>query len=834
MQPQTRFPMRYSASQSIKRGLTALMLMIVISGPLAGEDTSAKSERGAEPARKKVVRKKVKSMSREDSGKLSAQIEVHYVERICHPSAEQLRKLQELADKSRKQIEDAKNKEAEEHARKSDRKPLLPAYVQDFEYQRGIRKALSQSAKDTLTADQLARYRADCEARESFRRNMQARQTVVFLDQQLVLSAEQRDSLESLLTNSKNGFQYDSSKDRNSQLLSKIGDQAIDPLLDELQRTVWKEQMKLHWDYPDAYDKFDAFQKQARSERDADGKATREKDASVSLPDDIFDGLVFQADRNAAGARRRLERHLELELTEINRICKLTDSQKSDLGKRMAAEFNQRFEQVEARRKAYKSVSPLALFRIYGDRETKYDRLLFGEVSYLAKFLKKTLTPQQDAAYQKVIKERRSYCFRGLFDQSMAGFDDALGLDAEQHAAFYKLLSENTKIPEKFRHNYADDLALSRQVKKIANETFDIILDPPQLARLNDDLSPKEGSVDGSAISLAAELNEEAALESDSSSRKERPSDRIAQPAVPALVKQGLGWLPVETETVIATQSFTMPEFTLDDFQGGGDFKLQLQQLPLLDLVALEKGKYLQPFVGKRIALALRGGRNFELVTKFGGHRSEGCTILVFAEDLGKTKAEWTELLQRGKSEVRKIEGQEVFVFPIALPMSNLFPPEKWQGTYLVVLSPNIVLCASSDRYLEDLLKCVNAKPEKRALPDNLPIWNRVDTSAPAWMVRQIPVAQKDRLVDAVSWTSTDDWFQAVYIPVRGATEKVQKEVQNRWNPAPNQAEPDVERLADGTIVFSKPIDQLTPIGPLGMHWWVYVLQAENGNVGTQ
>ena len=102
---------------------------------------------------------------------------------------------------------------------------------------------------------------------------------------------------------------------------------------------------------------------------------------------------------------------------------------------------------------------------------------------------------------------------------------------------------------------------------------------------------------------------------------------------------------------------------------------------------------------------------------------------------------------------MRTLVGREVFVFPSTTVMESGFIQTKWQGTYYVLLKPNTVLCASSDRYLESVLRRVDEAPQARALPDNLPEWKQVNFDAPAWMLRHVPKAQEK--VHAVGATAS-------------------------------------------------------------------------------
>ena len=100
----------------------------------------------------------------------------------------------------------------------------------------------------------------------------------------------------------------------------------------------------------------------------------------------------------------------------------------------------------------------------------------------------------------------------------------------------------------------------------------------------------------------------------------------------------------------------------------------------------------------------------------------------------------------------------------------------------LVLLKPKIVLCASSDRYLESVLRRVNQTPETRALPDNLPEWKQVDFDASVWMLRHIPnVGERAHIVGATATFMTNG-FRVVYIP-KGGSELNIKQIREEWLP---------------------------------------------------
>src|SRR5205823_12624482 len=72
--------------------------------------------------------------------------------------------------------------------------------------------------------------------------------------------------------------------------------------------------------------------------------------AQPVVADEQFDQWVFQQDRNASGARQRLESLLALQVEDIERACKLTKTQKKKLqlaGRGDIKRFFDRYETVK-------------------------------------------------------------------------------------------------------------------------------------------------------------------------------------------------------------------------------------------------------------------------------------------------------------------------------------------------------------------------------------------------------------------------------------------------------------------------------------------------------
>jgi hypothetical protein len=214
------------------------------------------------------------------------------------------------------------------------------------------------------------------------------------------------------------------------------------------------------------------------------------------------------------------------------------------------------------------------------------------------------------------------------------------------------------------------------------------------------------------------------------------------------------------------------------------------------------------PLRGRKIECIVRGARNYDGVSKMGCLRSEGCSIIVFDTDLGDAASKWTEGLRKGAKAVKTLAGHEVFVFPSGTFLDHFSKEAEWQGAYFVLLKPNTVLCASSDRYLESVLRRVNDAPKSRALPDNVPEWKQVDLDAPVWMLRHIPEAGERSHTVGSTAAFRRSGFRVVYVPKSGSAMNIEQ-IRAEWLPA-NSFDAQIlrdqlktVRQSDGTVVVS-------------------------------
>jgi hypothetical protein len=266
-----------------------------------------------------------------------------------------------------------------------------------------------------------------------------------------------------------------------------------------------------------------------------------------------------------------------------------------------------------------------------------------------------------------------------------------------------------------------------------------------------------------------------------------------------------MAWLPLDTETLVVAQSFKLPSLkergvaARDARSAARDFEFLMHLYALEGLFDLDKGEYLEALAGTRAVLALRGARNFDVVSSFGSLRNEGCSIIVFENRLDDA---WLGKLQADSKEVRKIAGRDMFVFPSTAVMEPWEKEKPWQGTFIALLGPDTLLCATSDEYLKDVLKRVDGAPADRAFGDDLPEWASIDPKSPGWLLRHLP-ERKGRIINGLTLTFSKDRFRVAYFPAANSSKYVDTYAREAWIAADPNVRPDIQREGDGTVTVS-------------------------------
>jgi hypothetical protein len=292
------------------------------------------------------------------------------------------------------------------------------------------------------------------------------------------------------------------------------------------------------------------------------------------------------------------------------------------------------------------------------------------------------------------------------------------------------------------------------------------------------------------------------------------PSAAIAGAPAP-LVKAFepyLKWLPSDTETLLGGQDLLIPfrreQIVKDDKV---DFVQVARTFVAGDINLLDAGKVWEPLADRKVALALSGGRNYEGVSSFGGHRCEGCTILVLEKELPERGEDWIKAIRPKAKEVRKMGEREVLVFPSMVEMEAIFKLKPWQGTFILLLNAKTILCATSDAYLKEVLEQIDHPAEGPSRLGQRQEWKYVEPNSAAFMIRQVPEREMPRTLQAIVWNQSKRESKLIYVPSPKSLPAVEKYVRMRWNKAihPNVK---IERIAEDVVIAAFSTDGFSTI----------------------
>jgi hypothetical protein len=161
-----------------------------------------------------------------------------------------------------------------------------------------------------------------------------------------------------------------------------------------------------------------------------------------------------------------------------------------------------------------------------------------------------------------------------------------------------------------------------------------------------------------------------------------------------------------------------------------------MQSLAVGPVGYMQKGAYGEELSGRPIALAIGGGREFEVVSAFGELRYQGCHILVFNDPLEPGISKFDKRLRMESKEIRKVEGHDVFVFDSAFVKESIYKTKDWERVLIARPDKNLVLCATQEEFLREVLRRRSSGSKDHAIPADRAIWKYLDRNSPAWMVR--------------------------------------------------------------------------------------------------
>jgi len=200
-------------------------------------------------------------------------------------------------------------------------------------------------------------------------------------------------------------------------------------------------------------------------------------------------------------------------------------------------------------------------------------------------------------------------------------------------------------------------------------------------------------------------------------------------------LNQVLGWLPVDTETVLgANGPFAWDPKALSDDSPpqerltATELEMQSRMFPLT-LLNFKNGGFGDFVKRKTVSLAIEGSRGFRPPSALGLMRYEGCLIMVFIPTVSLDGAAFMRAAANSAVRFEERNGTKVAVF------EEKSEDDTWT-TFVGFPRSNVAVVATNLDYLVALLNRMRGAPGTRALPQDLSEWKHVATSAPVWGVR--------------------------------------------------------------------------------------------------
>ncbi len=190
-----------------------------------------------------------------------------------------------------------------------------------------------------------------------------------------------------------------------------------------------------------------------------------------------------------------------------------------------------------------------------------------------------------------------------------------------------------------------------------------------------------------------------------------------------------LWWFPTDIETLIVSNGV---------FPIGPRIKHKLnvkQDLPSLQTI-LESSSYglmvgLADHVSRdllavnEVTLAIEGSKKFSNPSGLGMMKYEGCHVIQFSSEI----IEFMKSMEKNATQIKNIGEKQVLIF------EKNVESDIWKIFY-AQLRPNLILCATDEIFLTQMLNRISKRGKTRALPNSLLEWKYVDRTAQFWAIR--------------------------------------------------------------------------------------------------
>jgi hypothetical protein len=183
----------------------------------------------------------------------------------------------------------------------------------------------------------------------------------------------------------------------------------------------------------------------------------------------------------AGMARNKLDSALALRIDDVGRICGLTEAQRKKLQLAGHGDIKRFFDRVEETKRKFQAVQNNQFHNIWQEiqpLQTELNSGLFGDDSFFAKTVKRTLNEEQAANFENVVRQRRLVRYQATVAWCVTQLDRSVGLSDEQRRRLVDLLVKESRPPRRFGQN--DYWFMMFQASKLPESKLKPIFDEVQ------------------------------------------------------------------------------------------------------------------------------------------------------------------------------------------------------------------------------------------------------------------------------------------------------------------------------------------------------------------
>ncbi|MEW6209712.1 MAG: hypothetical protein AB1631_15190 [Acidobacteriota bacterium] len=189
-------------------------------------------------------------------------------------------------------------------------------------------------------------------------------------------------------------------------------------------------------------------------------------------------------------------------------------------------------------------------------------------------------------------------------------------------------------------------------------------------------------------------------------------------------------WLPENIQTVLVAQGpFKVVAPISEPPENMDPILLVNLSLQAFDFHNIKRGRYSRHLIGHTVSFSVDGSRKFRAPAGLGEMTFEGCQITVFQQGLGPLRQMLIKQMEAEAKKTQEIAGQRVAMFEEKLE------EDVW-NIFAAIPTPDILICATDEGFVREVLNRMTRKSGNRAVPEGLAEWKYVDQTAKFWAVR--------------------------------------------------------------------------------------------------